>query len=76
MCQINWWLRVSDRSGNAMAFHRELEPRRCATFREAPLSEWNVTSPAKTRAKFIKEGYEEAARPKAEEPVEMDPQIA
>ncbi len=72
--QINWWLPIFEvQPANAMAFHPRYwsQPVRNGS-REYNYDEWNRTSRVEA-AKHIKEDTRK--QPKAEEPLELDPQL-
>lgn len=74
LSQINWWLPIFDiQPANAMAFHPGYWSRPVRNgSREYNYDEWNRTSRVDA-AKHIK--TDTRKQPKAEEPLELDPQI-
>ncbi|MEO8675754.1 MAG: hypothetical protein ABI569_09250 [Casimicrobiaceae bacterium] len=73
-CQINWWFPVYDVSSeNIMAFHPRYWNRGVSnSSREYNYAEWNRTSRL-TAAQHI--GSDTRRQPKAEQPMELDPQV-
>jgi hypothetical protein len=74
MCQVNWWMPVYPIvSENAMAFHPHYWSRAVRNgSADYNYAEWNRTS-RQNAAQFIKEDTRK--QPKAEEPMELDPQL-
>ena len=75
-CQINWWMPIYEiESGRSMAFHPRYwtQPVRNSS-RTYNYAEWNQHQPISTRRS--RSGKDTRMQPRAEEPMEVDPQIA
>jgi hypothetical protein len=73
-CQLNWWLPVFDlESGRAMAFHPKYWSHPVSNSSRAyNYAEWNRTSRFAAAQQI---GVDRRIQPKAEEPLELDPQL-
>jgi hypothetical protein len=73
-CQINWWMPIYEiESGRAMAFHPRYWTRPVVnSSRTYNYAEWNRTSRFTAAAQI---GKDTRVQPRAEEPLEIDPQL-
>jgi hypothetical protein len=73
-CQLNWWLPVFDmESGRAMAFHPKYWSQPVSNSSNVyNYTEWNRTSRFAAAQQI---GVDRRIQPKAEEPLELDPQL-
>jgi hypothetical protein len=73
-CQINWWMPIYEiETGRAMAFHpRYWTPPVANSSRTYNYAEWNRTSRSAAAGQI---GKDTRVQPRAEEPVEVDPQL-